>query len=142
MNRSVAYDGTGRSKNENNILDKFVVTRRINHPELIFNQAAANDETRKRFFNTDAASRWALSKSNECHCCDKYQYVIVCYERTAISSNKELDEIKDKELLDQFKKEFDVNYRTYKSRTAPLICGSIVESGINENRFTRKLNAS
>jgi len=37
------------------------MTRKLNHPELIFNQRIKNDATKHKFFKKDAGSAWQLS---------------------------------------------------------------------------------
>ena len=52
INRIQVYYGAGR--NQDNATDQFVVTRKLNHSELIFNQRIQNDYTKFRFFKKDA----------------------------------------------------------------------------------------
>jgi len=41
--------------------DNFVLTRRLNHPELVFNQRISLDSTKERFFKVDSNQAWTLS---------------------------------------------------------------------------------
>ncbi len=52
-----------------------MITRNLNHPELIFNQN--NDSN--NFFVQDIESKWKLSVRNECFVCDKHSYVALFY---------------------------------------------------------------
>jgi len=76
-----------------------VLTRRLNHPELIFNQRVSIDDTKDRFFKVDANQYWTLSRQDECYICDKHHYAVIFYERSE-NSNKGLIEIKDTEFLE------------------------------------------
>ena len=50
---------------------------------------------------------------------------MVFYNRTVLTNNEDLIEIKDKEFLTQLKADFNNNYKHFGSQT-PIICGSIV----------------
>ena len=70
----------GVGKGEDNIFDRFVVTRIVNHPELVFNQSTLNDNSKdKRYFDRNHALKWCLSRGNECFMCQRYQYTIIFY---------------------------------------------------------------
>ena len=51
------------------MVDHFVLTRKVNEPELIFNQCRFKD----LYFEQDAAEQWALSDKSECHMCQKHK---------------------------------------------------------------------
>ena len=78
INNSQWNHGVGKA--EDNILDRFVVTRVVNHPELVFNQSTLNDaSTDKRYFDRNHALKWRLSRGNECFMCTRHGYTIVFY---------------------------------------------------------------
>ena len=80
--------------------DQIVLTRKLNHSELIFNQKISRDNNKKeRWFKKDADSDWMLSPKNECWICQRYHYTIVFYDRSAPEKNKGLVEIKDEEFV-------------------------------------------
>lgn len=113
------------------------MTRKVNHPELIFNQSLKYDNTKYRFFKKDASQQWKLSRNNECYVCNKYTYTIIFYEKSILYPNKGLTEIKDSETLNIIKKDFDRNYKHFGSMT-PIICGTVVNNGMLKP-FQRKL---
>ena len=50
--------------------DEVVLTRKVNHAELIFNQKISDDNVYKcRFFKKDAGADWFLSPKHECYVC-------------------------------------------------------------------------
>ena len=119
-------NGTGRL--DDNIFDRFVLTRKLNHPELLFNQNTKYDQGKNakyRFFKPDAQKDWKLSAQNECYLCNKHQYTLIFYDKNCLYRNKGLTEIKDKVLLKQIKDDFNKNYKHFGSMT-PIICGSVV----------------
>lgn len=70
------------------------MTRKVNYPELVFNQKIANDSNKAlRYFQKDHDLIWKLSKKNECFICEKYKYTIVFYERGLLAKNPDLVEI-------------------------------------------------
>lgn len=73
-NKAQTQQGIG--KTETNLIDPFVVTRKVNAPELIFNQFKHKD----CYFDQDSAENWMLSQKNECFICQKHKYTCVFYE--------------------------------------------------------------
>lgn len=72
-----------------NTSDQFILTRKINHAELVFNQAP----TKNCHFEVDASQKWKLRK--ECYVCSKHHYVAIWYNQGAGDQNTDLHEIKD-----------------------------------------------
>ena len=106
---------------------------------LIFNQRIASDyKPSLKFFDVDTSQTWQLSKNNECYVCEKHSYTMIYYQRGILSQNSGLVEIKNKEFLAKLKKEFNGSYSKFTS-TTPLICGTIVNHGIGQPIFDRKL---
>jgi hypothetical protein len=86
--QSKTVNQTRLSKANESMMDYFVITRNLNHPELIFNQNVNFDKNKKlRFFVRDFESRWRVSLTNECFVCDKYQFVMIFYERGDFAKN-------------------------------------------------------
>ena len=74
-------------KNTDGLVDQFVLTRKVNHPELIWNQDPQNDHSsKKRYFEVDAAENWQLSMKNECFMCDGHKYTAIFFKRGILSS--------------------------------------------------------
>lgn len=83
-----------------------MLTRKINHPELVFNQDIHKDKIDNvRYYEMDAGSFWKLSQKNECYICDKHQFVHIYFEKGILAKNKDLLEIKDKDFLKALKKD-------------------------------------
>lgn len=103
---SKIHHGFGKSKGDYS--DAFVMSRILNHPELIFmNNPQFLNGKQDQFFDKDEMSRWQLSKQNECFMCDRHKYVNIFYERGILSGNKGLTEIYDEEILGQLKANYD-----------------------------------
>jgi len=69
-------------------MDRFVMTRVLNRPELVFNQTTKCDANPKtRWFRKDAMSRWKLSLRDECYICDRHPYTQIFYERGVLANN-------------------------------------------------------
>ena len=119
--------------------DPFVLTRILNHAEMIFNQDPQLDRNKStRYFVTDASSKWRLSQSHACFICQRHQYATVFYERGVLSQNKDLTEITDPELMSQLIYEYKKNQLEYGTQT-PLICGTLVNRAPGQGIFDRKL---
>jgi len=52
--------------------------------------------------------------------------------------NEDLTEVKNKEFVSKLKKDFNGNYSKFYSMS-PLICGTVVNKGIGQPNFDRKL---
>jgi len=118
--------------------DIFILSRKLNHPELLFNQIPVRDSTKHRFFKVDAGQSWTLSSKDECYICEKHHYTVLFYERSK-NCNKGLIEIKDSILLGELKKEFQNNIGLYKNHT-PLVCGTVVNKNQHcRQKYSRKL---
>lgn len=102
---TAAHQGIGRM--DDNTIDQFVVTRKVNYTELIFNQKIKNDKTKFKYFQKDHSLLWTLSKKNECFICEKYKYTMVFFEKGIMGKNPELTEINDEEFLGIIKKDFN-----------------------------------
>lgn len=54
-----------------------MLTRKLGHPELVFNEKIG----KTMHFETSAASKWSLSKGDQCWICDKFKYTIIFFNR-------------------------------------------------------------
>lgn len=105
INQARNFEGNGRE--ECSSIDFFVLTRVLNHPELLFNQQTKYDrDIANRFFRKDSMLEWQISNGNECYICNRYQYTMIFYERGILAQNTELTEIKDERILNELKYEF------------------------------------
>ena len=117
-------------KTSSNITDQFVITRQVNHPELIFNQCQRTDH----YFDIRASVKWSLSDKNTCFDCQKHKYTAICYDQSLDpEANKDLKQIKDPKLICKIRKWMNLGICD-EDRTTPYVCGTIVNGG-----FTRKL---
>lgn len=110
-------------------LDHFVLTRVVNHPELIFNQ----DRLRDCFFEKDASARWQLSDKNSCYLCQRHKYVAICYSQDAKAENGDLREVKDEATVCRIREWMNFNIIN-QDTTTPVISGTVLNGG-----FSRKL---
>lgn len=129
-NNATTKAGVGRLTNS--MLDQFVVTRKINQPELIFNQNVNKDA----YFDMDASENWQLQTENnpmtECHITHKHKYTMIFYEQ-GNQINSDLQEVTDPEVVERVKDSLNITFKERKE-IAPFICGSIVSGG-----YARKL---
>ena len=85
-------------------MDQFVLTRKLD-PELIFNQNKYKD----CYFDEHGCKRWKLSDKNECHICDRHQYVAIFYNRDMMARNSPaLTKIKDKQFKEFMKEQVNL----------------------------------
>ena len=97
----------GIGKMSGGLADHFVVTRKINSPELIWNQDQRKDHDKKtRYFEARAAESWQLSQRNECFMCDGHKYTAIFFEAGNMTdcNSKELLEVKDQKILERLKR--------------------------------------
>lgn len=140
--------GLGQRSNldKGSTVDRMILTRKLNLPELIFNQDSRQDRNvKKRFFEIDHGHKWTMAdnhnhhqKKDVCYVCQKQKYSLIFYERdphgsckiSSASKNKELIPIEDAEFLAHLKSEYRLKYsqdlKTRKAMWAPLICGTVV----------------
>ena len=99
---------TGIGRNDDSLLDQFVLTRKVNHPELIWNQNPQNDSTPdKQYFESYASKNWILSQKNECFMCDGHKYTVIFYKSGLLTQqNQGLYEVKDNEMLEFLKNQY------------------------------------
>jgi len=96
-----SQSGNGIGRLTDSQTDRFVLTRKINYPELIWNQNPHYDrQHKKRYFEVDAAEQWKLSQKDECFICDAQCYTVIFFKDGGpIGTNKDLFEITDPKLL-------------------------------------------
>ena len=82
-------------------MDQFILSRRVNSPELVFNQQPYID----RYYEMDSSEHWRLVDtacgiSGGCPICNKHKYTMIFYEQDMEepwSFNEGLIEVTDKE---------------------------------------------
>jgi len=114
------------------------LTRKVNHPELIFNQDTNKDKyASTRFFEIDSAECWVLSQTNECYVCDRHPYTLIFFEKGVLADNADMQEVKDPEVLKKLKAEYKAGGRANKNMWAPQIRGSVVNGDQNVYPYQR-----
>ena len=83
MNLTQTCQGASRGANTNHH-DEIILNRKINHPELSFNQFSEKD----LYFEEDSAEQWQLS--NNCFICEKHRYTVIFYDKTGYNSELNL----------------------------------------------------
>ena len=128
-NRVQVTAGIGRIGNSSG--DQFVVTRKLQHSELMYNNCRHKDA----YWQVGAEERWQLSyrhkTSNECYVCQKHKLVMIFLDDA--EANQDLVEIKDASIINQVRKNLNIEDHEDTQQT-PIICGTIVKG-----EFTRKL---
>ena len=123
---NLARHASGLGKSSDGGSDHFVLTRKVNHPELIFNQDPNKDRyAATRFFEIDSAECWVLSQTNECYVCDRHTYGLIFFEKGVLADNADMQEVKDEALLKKLKSEYKADRRN-RGIWAPQIRGSVV----------------
>lgn len=80
-------NGRGRTCHKGSKIDKFVLTRKNNLPEMVFNQNSRQDfNNKKRFFEVNHDQKWCLndndcSNRDVCYICEKQKYTMIFYQR-------------------------------------------------------------
>jgi hypothetical protein len=120
------------------MVDHFILTRKINNPELIFNQDPHKDHLNSRFFEVEAAECWRLSQKNECFMCDGYKYTTIFFKKGVLSmyNCRDLDEIEDKTILARLNSQYHRDVSNDGVYT-PIICGSVVDGGDHKYPYSR-----
>lgn len=64
--------------------DQLILSRKLNLPELIFNQDYTQDKNfKKRFFEIDHAQKWVMADNKQrkepCYVCQKQKYTLIFY---------------------------------------------------------------
>lgn len=127
-----------KSKYDNSNHTKLVVSRKLNHPELIFNEGnQKSDQIRNKHMDLEnGRQKWSFKfNDDECYVCGKYPYVQVFFTRR--KADIEYDEIKDQKTISMLRKMYKLDENEEDAyKTCPLIFGSILG-----DRFTRMILA-
>lgn len=126
MNLTQTRLGAGRGSNSNHH-DEMILNRKINHPELLFNQFSEKD----LYFEEDSSEQWQLS--NNCFICEKHRYTLIFYDKN--SYNSELNLVTDQAKLRTMKECMRFSYAE-KEDTTPVITGSVINNCVP---FSKKL---
>ena len=96
QNQITVNKGIGKKKETS--LGYFVVSRKLNMPEMCFNQ---NFSDKDRQFQSNAAGKWQLvNEKIGCHLCQKQKQVVILFDANDKSKFKE---VKDKQFCDFLK---------------------------------------
>ena len=91
--------GQGIGRLEHGPTDVFVLTRKINNYELIFNNSKNIDS----YWDIGNGAKWTLSfvagPVNECFVCQKYKYGIIFIDKRG--ANSDMKEIKDPKIIEK-----------------------------------------
>ena len=122
-NQSTYARGVGRMPE--NIIDTFVLTRKLTFPELCFNQNMYKD----KYFDALSPKQWELSDKGECFICHKHKYVCIFYDRKNTNNLIPLNRTSAKNDLKQ-----NLNLTSIDQKTQmPIIIGTVTP------HFSRKL---
>ena len=58
-------------------IQPLVITRKLGHPELIFNE----HDSKNTHFKVHASAKWARMQSSECWICDQWKYTLIFFSR-------------------------------------------------------------
>ena len=129
-NNKIMNQSQGIGRLDAGLADVVVLTRKVNHPELVFNNFRYVDA----YWALDSGGQWQLSykncPTNECYICEKHKYVMVFLDKRG--HNDELQEITDIKVINEVKA--NLNLENEEDLGTPIICGSLLGGG-----FKRKL---
>ena len=54
-----------------------VITRKLGHPELIFNE----NDSKNSHFKVHASAKWTRMQGRECWVCDQWKYCVILFSR-------------------------------------------------------------
>lgn len=108
--------------------DRFVLTRKINNPELVFNADPYKDKIPAlRYFQQDAGEYWRLSAGGECFMCDGHKYTVIFFKRgEQPNSNSGLFEVRDQSFVARLGREYHATPLNSNAHI-PEIRGSVIE---------------
>lgn len=67
-----------------NAVDRFVLTRKLNYPELVFKERTNKNDDH---FCLDSQSRWRLQSHGECYLCQRHKYCVVFFDQGNSQNN-------------------------------------------------------
>mmetsp|Transcript_35843 Transcript_35843/g.54947 ORF Transcript_35843/g.54947 Transcript_35843/m.54947 type:complete len:134 (+) Transcript_35843:4049-4450(+) len=113
-------------------MDTFLVTRKVNMPELVFNGRPEIDS----YFDKDSGIKWSLAK--KCYVCDRHRYTMIFFDQRNPAENPDLVEVTNPDTIDKIKKDINFSLRDVKD-PAPFIFGSVVADNSSHRIPPRKL---
>ena len=113
----------GIGRQPENQLDTFVLTRKTDLPELVFNQNVHSD----CYFDAHAGSRWQLSDKGECYLCQNRKYVAIYFNPATAPSSKHFIEVEDQQTKEFLKNSLNLTAQDQKTRN-PIIFGTVTHS--------------
>lgn len=118
QNHKLALDAqqSGVARTQTSINDKFILTRMINRPELIFNHGQGPAFAQQN-------DTWNLV--DECFICSQHRYTMIFFNKGVLdSTNPDLVEIKDKAFVAKLKEEYQADPQN-KNVFTPVIRGTV-----------------
>ena len=104
-----------------------VITRKLGHPELIFNEA----ESRNTHLKVNASAKWIRSPSSECWISDQYKYTVIFFSRRHCLQH--YGQIMDQARIDQLEETYDLKQDDLvmvENKVCPLMLGSITKNTV------------
>lgn len=112
-----AQSGPGIRRSDD-VQDPFILTRKIGHPELIFNDS---EHCASEYCQANALAKWQFYNSYECYVCQRHRYVQVFFKRQKVNYDYQL--IKNNQLKDILYSTYDL--RKNYNQGLPILLGSI-----------------
>ena len=75
--RNLTQEGRGVGKIAFSKIDQFVLTRRLNCPELVFKRRESAEDG---WFDPSSQSAWRLEREGSCYLCEKHKYTVVFFD--------------------------------------------------------------
>ena len=116
--------GLGRGSES---VQPLVITRKLGHPELIFNE----NESKNTYHKVHASAKWARMPNNECWICDQWKYCVIFFSRANVDQHYGL--IDDDEKIDQMEEMYEMSQDDkimVSNKEYPLILGSITKNAL------------
>lgn len=83
--RNLALEGRGVGKTAFSRVDSFVLTRRLNYPELAFKERLSASDSH---FCRDSQSSWRLQSDGSCYLCEKHKYCVIFFDQSNLRANE------------------------------------------------------
>ena len=119
----------GALRTQQSMEDIIILTRKKNHPELIFNQDLRKDG----YWHIDSELSWKISYTknvvNTCYVCQNHKYTMIYYNSR--TNNPGLVEITDKQIVQTVRDNLNIE-KNDDSKT-PIICGTTNNGGFHNN---------
>ena len=122
--QSYMKGGLGRG---HSTIQPLVITRKLGHPELIFNE----QDSKNTHFKPHASAKWARMQSSECWISDQWKYTLIFFSRQHCAQH--YSQITDQRWIEQIEEMYDLKQDDLimvQNKTYPLLLGSIVQNTV------------